>query len=215
MRNLIETSDFTPAVPVVENGDNGTAENFNPAPQALANRTRYLKDAHESLEVVTNGLLAMVKPPSFIISPMNFSAADLGGTFCEWEEYDGLTDSKTTAKSGPTVIGAQSVALDSILPRAVTITAVRALVSQATGLASPMELHLKTMTNRVYAAGSPAVGSFTTVASQPGSGSSGLQVIEITGLSVPCDGRRIVAEVRCSGGTAAQDTFYGLVVQLA
>lgn len=50
MRNLIETSDFTPAVSVVENGDQATAENFNPAPQALANRTLFLKDAHDALQ---------------------------------------------------------------------------------------------------------------------------------------------------------------------
>lgn len=205
--NIIDDSVFTDPIQGPADADPQSAASYLLGYQGLANRTRHLKNE-------TDALLAMVKPPSFIISPMHFAAADIGGTFCEWEEYDGLTDSKTTAKSGPTVIGAQTVALDSILPRNVTIAAVRALVSQATGFATPMELHVKTMTNRVYAAGSPAVGSFSTVASQLGSGSAGLQVIEITGLSVPCDGRRIVAEVRCSGGTAAQDTFYGLVVQL-
>lgn len=50
MRNLIEVSAFTAPVVVPENGEPVAAEQRDPAAQAFANRTRYLKDATDVLQ---------------------------------------------------------------------------------------------------------------------------------------------------------------------
>jgi len=50
-QNLIESSTFTSPVQTVSNGDVGDASSFALAPQALANRTKYLNDGLNALAI--------------------------------------------------------------------------------------------------------------------------------------------------------------------
>lgn len=222
-RNLIETSTFTATITVPENGDPVTAENRDPSLQALANRTAYLKAERDRMAPYIGGDTGAGEwaYPSARARTLRFSAGafetakppsptDPGA----WELYDPVLDAVVTDKASSAVQSVKALNLNRLLALGTTITGFRVLVAPgAARVSNRMSAELLRTSGRAFT-GTEAAGSVTGVGSNSDDGTSDVQSISVSGLSIVVDSRGLTLRVMSGTGDTTEDVFYGAEVDI-
>lgn len=134
MRDIVEVDAFTAAVSVIENGDPAIAENFDPAYQALSNRTHYLNERRDELadRIDADELYLSPKARILPLDPMAFRPT----RDSEWSVSSSGSDPSVGLRWSTSVLGAQLVLpLNRLIPQGATDIVIDMMVDPAVHVA--------------------------------------------------------------------------------